>query len=233
MSETEETDEVTLLSLKRHREGDLDLFQEPTISTSVSRSRSPLDEVHHGFAPSDVPDRVDLNVSAEERELDKEISEARQEFSDLHAMESQKQAIKDHWNTNKKKLEDLIKEIDSKLDLFDNTVDNQATKNQQETTVLEAAWKDVKETHKQMKVVVDQIEEYDVTALEEAELSEIKIRSKKITEQAERRSDRYRTTNDIFRKCVEKSVSKRNNIKLETMMVPVLDTKLNNYTFGY
>ena len=233
MSETEETDEVTLLSLKRHREGDLDLFQEPTISTSVSRSRSPLDEVHHGFAPSDVPDRVDLNVSAEEQELDKEISEARQEFADLYAMESQKQAIKDHWNTNKKKLEDLIKEIDSKLDLFDDTVDNQATKNQQETTVLEAAWKDVKETHKQMKVVVDQIEEYDVTALEEAELSEIKIRSKKITEQADRRSDRYRTTNDIFRKCVEKSVSKRNNIKLETMMVPVLDTKLNNYTFGY
>ena len=133
------------------------------------------------------------------KELDKEISEARQEFSDLHAMESQKQAIKDHWNTNKKKLEDLIKEIDSKLDLFDDTVDNQATKNQQETTVLEAAWKDVKETHKQMKVVVDQIEEYDVTALEEAELSEIKIRSKKITEQADRRSDRYLTTNEIFR----------------------------------
>ena len=100
MSETEGTDEVTLISLKRHREGDLELFQEPSISTSTNRSRSPLEEVYHGFAPSDIPDRVDLNVSAEEQELDKEISEARQEFADLFAMESQKQAIKDHWNTN-------------------------------------------------------------------------------------------------------------------------------------
>ena len=44
-------------------------------------------------------------------------------------------------------------------------MDNQATKNQQETAVLEAAWKDVKETHKRMKIVVDQMEEYDVTVL--------------------------------------------------------------------
>ena len=74
---------------------------------------------------------------------------------------------------------------------------------------MEAAWRDAKETHKRMKIVVDQIEEYDVTVLEDSELSEIKIRSKKITEQADRRSYRYRTTNEIFRKCVEKSVNKR------------------------
>ena len=157
--------------------------------------------------------------------------EAHRELADLHAMENPKQAIKNHWNDNKKKLEDLIKEIDSKLDLFDDTVDNQATKNQQESTVFETAWKNVKETHKKIKVIVDQMEEYDVTALDE--LSEIKIRSNKIMEQADRRSERYRNTNEIFRKCVEKSVNKKNNIKLETMMVPVLDTKLNNYTFGY
>ena len=232
MSDTEGTDDITLLTLKRHREGELDLYQEPTISTDVSRSRSPLQD-HHGFTPSEVPERVNLNVSAEEEELDKDISEARQEFAELYIMTTQKQAIKDHWDINKKVLEDLIKEIDSKLDVFDDTVDNQATKNQQETAVLEAAWKEVKETHKRMKVVVDEMEEYDVSLLEDSELSEIKIRSKKIKEQADRRSDRYRATNEIFRKCVEKSVNKKNNIKLETMMVPVLDTKLNNYTFGY
>ena len=103
MSENEETDEVTLISLKRHREGDLDLFQEPSISTSISRSRSPLEEIHHGFAPSEVPDRVDLNVSAEEQELDKDISEARQEFAELYSMEHHNivfiVAIDDHPET--------------------------------------------------------------------------------------------------------------------------------------
>ena len=59
MSENEETDEVTLISLKRHREGDLDLFQEPSISTSISRSRSPLEEIHHGFTPSEISDRIE------------------------------------------------------------------------------------------------------------------------------------------------------------------------------
>ena len=78
MSENEETDEVTMISLKRHSEDEVDLFQEPSISTRMSRSRSPLEEIHHGFAHSKVPDRVDLNVSAKEQELDKDISEARQ-----------------------------------------------------------------------------------------------------------------------------------------------------------
>ena len=74
MSETKGTDDITLLTLKRYREGELDLYQEPTISTDVSRSRSPLQENHHGFTPSEVPERVNLNVSAEEEELDKDIS---------------------------------------------------------------------------------------------------------------------------------------------------------------
>ena len=32
---------------------------------------------------------------------------------------------------------------------------------------------------------------------------------------------------------METSLSKKNNIKLETMTVPILDTKLNNYNFTY
>ena len=112
-------------------------------------------------------------------------------------------------------------------------MDSQATKNQQETTVLEATWRDAKENHKRMNVVADQMDEYDVALPEDSELLEIKVRSKKIKEQADRRSDRYRTTNEIFRKCLEKNVKKKNNIKLKTMTVPALDTKLNNYTFEY
>lgn len=84
-----------------------------------------------------------------------------------------------------------------------------------------------------MKNVVDKIEEYDVALLEDTELSDIKVRSRKIKEQADRRSVRYRSTNEIYRKYMEKSVNKKNDIKLETMTVPTLDTKLNNITFAY
>ena len=87
----------------------MDLFQEPTISTDIRRSRSPLEEIHHGFAPSEISDRIDLNISAEEQELDRDMSESRQEFAELYIMPSQKQAIKDYWDTYRKVLEDLNK----------------------------------------------------------------------------------------------------------------------------
>ena len=148
-------------------------------------------------------------------------------------MSNTKQAIKDHWVTNRKTLDELIKEIDSKLDIFDDTVDSQASTNQHETSAVEAAWNNAKEKHKKMKRIIDEIEEYDVALLEDPDLSEIKVRSRKIKEQADRRSVRYRSTNEIYRKYMEKSVIKKNNIKLETMTVPTLDTKLNNYTFAY
>ena len=45
-------------------------------------------------------------------------------------------------------LDDLIKEIDSKLDIFDDIVDSQASTNQHETSAVEAAWKDAKENTK-------------------------------------------------------------------------------------
>ena len=104
-------------------------------------------------------------------------------------------------------------------------MDSQASKNQHETSAVEAAWKDAKEKHKKMKKVIDEIEEYDVALLEDPDLSDIKVRSKKIKEQADRRSVRYLSTNEIYRKYMEKSVNKKNNIKLETMTVPTLDTK--------
>ena len=148
-------------------------------------------------------------------------------------MSNTKQSIKDHWVTNKNTLDELIKDIDSKLDIFDDTVDSQASTNQHDTSAVKAAWNDAKDTHKKMKKIIGEIEEYDVTLLNDSDLADIKVRSQKIKEQADRRSGRYRSTNEIYRKCMEKSVNKKNNIKLETMTVPTLDTKLHNYTFAY
>lgn len=53
-------------------------------------------------------------------------------------MSNTKQAIKDHCVTNREILDDLIKEIDSKLEIFDDMVDSQDTTNQHETSTVEA-----------------------------------------------------------------------------------------------
>ena len=146
MSDPRELDEETLIELKERREGELELFQEPSISTVISlnnhtrrsrrksrsvgrlrnstnnrraRLRSPLPEGYHGFTPGEIQPRIDLNLTAEEEELDIAVSELHQEFVGLYIMSNTKQAIKDHWVTNRKTLDELIKDIDSKLDIFD------------------------------------------------------------------------------------------------------------------
>ena len=93
---------------------------------------------------------------------------------------------------------------------------------------LKTAWKEAKETHKKMKLLVEQVKDYDAAHMKATDLLEIKIRSRKIKDQEERRSVRYRASNEIFPKTMEKSATKKDTIKFETMTVPVLDTKLNN-----
>lgn len=70
--------------------------------------------------------------------------------------------------------------------------------------MLENAWKDIKEHNKRMLTALEGVDSYDAEIMEDAELRGITLMSEKAKIQAEKKSFRYRSANETYRKFIKK-----------------------------
>lgn len=61
---------------------------------------------------------------------------------------------------------------------------------------------------------------------------EINFQPEKVQAQADRKSNKFSSDNEIYRKTMEKK-TKKDNVKLATMTVPIINTELNSDDFMY